>query len=408
MENLNNSVGGFFKNIQWTVRKVTIIALSIVALIVCIKYSGDMYEEVNADEIVVIQHPISGKLDVYTSAGTYFQYLGKPTHYKKRKTVFFSSRKTEGDTTDTSIKVRFNDGGHAQINISASIGLPLDEESVIKFHTQWGSQESIERDLVSTVLQKSVYMTGTLMSSKESSAEKRNDLIFYVDDQSTNGVYKTIQKEVETTDPFTKEKKVATIVEIQRDKNGKALTQEISPIKEYHLKLSNFSINSIDYSKDVEQQIKDQQALTMKIQTAMTNSKLAEQNAITTEQTGKAEATKAKWAQEVLKATAVTQAQQQKEVAELDAKTALARAMVTRTDADAQAYANAKLVSAGLSPVDRAEYEMKTKIGVAEAIAKINLPSTYMAGNSGGGNNSMLEAILGTRLLEGMNTPTKK
>ena len=180
------------KNVQWTVKKITILALSALALIMCIIYSGSMYEEVNADEIVVIQHPVSGKLDVITSAGTYPQYFGTATHYKKRKTIWFSAAKTEGDTTDRSIKIRFNDGGHAQVNVSASIELPLAEESIRQIHTKWGSQESIERDLVTTVLQKSVYMTGTLMSSKESSAEKRNDLIYYVEDQASKGVYKTI------------------------------------------------------------------------------------------------------------------------------------------------------------------------------------------------------------------------
>ena len=73
----------------------------------------------------------------------------------------------------------------------------------------------------------------------------------------------------------------------------------------------------------------------------------------------------------------------------------------TRIDADAQAYANSKLVSAGLTPWDKADFEMKTKIGVAEAMSKIALPATYFnGGNSGGKSNSMLESILGVKLLE--------
>lgn len=44
---------------------------------------------------------------------------------------------------------------------------------------------------------------------------------------------------------------------------------------------------------------------------------------------------------------------------------------------------------------------MKTKIGVAEALSKISLPSTYFNGGSNGGNsNSMLESILGVKLLD--------
>ena len=82
------------------------------------------------------------------------------------------------------------------------------------------------------------------------------------------------------------------------------------------------------------------------------------------------------------------------EAAELEAKK-------TRIDADAQAYANAKLVSAGLTPWDKADFEMKTKIGVADAMSKIALPATYFnGGGSTGKGNSMLESILGVKLLE--------
>ena len=45
------------------------------------------------------------------------------------------------------------------------------------------------------------------------------------------------------------------------------------------------------------------------------------------------------------------------------------------------------LVRAGLSPKEKAEYDMKTKIGVAEALSKLELPRVVMAGgntNSGG------------------------
>lgn len=399
------------EKINWTLKKITILSLSVLALIVCIGYSGQMAEEVSAGEICVIQHPISGQLDVYTSPGTYAQYLGKATHYKRRTQIWFSKMKGQGDTADQSIKIRFNDGGHAQLSGSVSMELPLDIKSIIELHKSFGSQEAIEHDLVTTVIEKAVYMSGPLMSSKESYAEKRNDLIAYVEDQASHGVYKTTQKDKEMLDALTNDKKVITVVDIIKDNKGDFTRVEKSPIQRYGILLSNLSINSVDYDKSVEAQIKSQQALTMQVQTSIANAKKAEQDAITTEQQGKADAAKAKWSQEVLKAKAVTEAQQIKEVSALNAQTALLDAQKTRTDADAQSYANAKLVSAGLSPVDKAEYEMKTKIGVAEAIAKITLPTTYFAGNSGssGSGNSMLEAILSAKLLDGLYTaPAKK
>ena len=116
---------------------------------------------------------------------------------------------------------------------------------------------------------------------------------------------------------------------------------------------------------------------------------------------GKAAAAKAKWEQEVIKAQAVTQAQQEKEVAALEVQTAILQAQRIKTDADAESYKNTKLVSAGLTPQQKAQFEKETKIGVAEALSKIQMPSTYMnGGGSGGKSASMLESLLGVKLLD--------
>lgn len=382
--------------------------MSVIALIVFISYSGKMFEEVEAGEIVVIQHPLSGELDIITTPGTYSQYLGKATHYKRRTQIWFSKQSNQDAEVDESIKVRFNDGGHAQISGSASMELPLDPKAIKALHSNFGSQEAIEHELVKTVLQKAVFMSGPLMSSKESYAEKRNELINYIEDQASHGVYKTIQRDDKTIDVFTNAEKVITVVEIQKDPKGGFARVEKSPLQRYGVTLSNLSINGVDYDKAVEAQIKQQQQLVMQVQTAIANAKKSEQDALTSEQKGKADAAAAKWAQEVIKAKLVTEAQQRKEVAALEAQAAELEAKKTRIDADAEAYKNAKLVSAGLSPIDRAEYEMKTKIEVAKALSGITLPSTYMSGNGGNGKESMLESILGANLLQQFSTAPKK
>lgn len=392
---------------ELSLKKITLIALSVIALIVFISYSGKMFEEVEAGEIVVIQHPLSGELDIITTPGTYSQYLGKATHYKRRTQIWFSKQSNQDAEVDESIKVRFNDGGHAQISGSASMELPLDPKAIKALHSNFGSQEAIEHELVKTVLQKAVFMSGPLMSSKESYAEKRNELINYIEDQASHGVYKTIQRDDKTIDVFTNAEKVITVVEIQKDPKGGFARVEKSPLQRYGVTLSNLSINGVDYDKAVEAQIKQQQQLVMQVQTAIANAKKSEQDALTSEQKGKADAAAAKWAQEVIKAKLVTEAQQRKEVAALEAQAAELEAKKTRIDADAEAYKNSKLVSAGLSPIDRAEYEMKTKIEVAKALSGLTLPSTYMSGNGGSGKESMLESILGANLLQQFNT-TKK
>ncbi|MBL7891425.1 MAG: hypothetical protein JNL63_02245 [Bacteroidia bacterium] len=385
-------------------RKILLLGFGVLVLVFLL-FSGKIVENVDNSEIVIIQSAFSGKVSIYTSPGPVVQNFGVATHYKKSNQFWFSNKhdevnKESGEriVEDQSIKIRFNDGGHGQIAGSVRWYMPADDKAILKLHTDFGSQQAIEQQLIRQVVTKAVYMTGPLMSSKESSAEKRNDLLSYIEDQSINGVYRTKQEDIKVHDDLMNTDKTITVVRIV-EKNNVPMRQEVSAVKMYNVNLQGLALNSIDYDEEVEKQIKVQQQAYMQVQTAIANSKKAEQDAITTELQGKAAAAKAKWEQEVIKAQAITQAQQEKEVAELEAQTAILEAQKVKTDADAKSYANSKLVSAGLTPQERAQFEKDTKIGVAEALAKIVLPTTYMAG-SGGRDASMLESILGTKLLD--------
>jgi hypothetical protein len=389
MEKLNGIFG---------TKKFLILGLGVLVLFFLL-FSGKIVENVDNSEIVVLQS-VSGDIRVIDQPGPVLQNFGIATHYKKSNQFWFSKHTDEGNDQDQSVKIRFNDGGHGTISGSVRWYMPVDHKSILKLHTDFRSQEGIEQELIRQVLTKSIYMTGPLMSSKESSAEKRNDLLSYIEDQAINGVYKTKQEDTKVHDDLTNGDKTTTVVKIVQDSKGTPARQEKSAIRNYGVNLQGLALNSIDYSDDVEKQIKLQQNLVMQVQTSIANARKSEQDAITTEQKGKADAAKAKWDQEVIKAKLVTEAQQKKEVAELDAKTAILLAQKVRTDADAESYKNAKMVSAGLTPQEKAQFEMDTKIGVATALSKIQLPATYMTGNSNTGGNSMLESILGVKLLE--------
>jgi regulator of protease activity HflC (stomatin/prohibitin superfamily) len=280
-----------------------------------------LWEDVDAGEVVIIQDPFDGDLHVYTEPGWQWQGMGRATHYRKSNQFWFSAPKDESES-DLSIPVKWNDGGHAAISGSVRYDLPMDAQNLIKLHSTFGSQEALESQLIKTNIEKAIYMTGPLMTSKESYAEKRNDLIYYIEDQASRGVYKTKQIDVKEMDPLTGEEKNVTRVEIVEKVPGQPLRQEESPIKSNGVKLYNISINGITYDKSVEKQIQTQQQAIMNVQTAMANAKKAQQEAITVEEQGKADAARAKWEQEVIKAKMVTEAEAKRKVAEEDVKTA--------------------------------------------------------------------------------------
>lgn len=133
----------------------------------------------------------------------------------------------------------------------------------------------------------------------------------------------------------------------------------------------------------------------------------AAQEAIRAEEEGKAAAAKSKWEQERIKAVEVTKAEQEFEVARLAALKANEEAKKIKAEGEAEAYRQAKLVQAGLSPKERAEYEMKTKIGVAEALAKVQLPKIVATGGNNGGGNTAMDAM-GLKMLVDLSNQMSK
>jgi hypothetical protein len=135
---------------ELNIKKILGIVFGVLMLILTVTFAGRMNEEVDAGEIVVIQDPIDGELHIYNQPGLYWQNFGKATHYKKSTQFWFTkpdAAKKE-DTPDQSIKIRFNDGGHAAISGSVRVDLPTDDQSIILLHTKYGSQDAIEQQLV--------------------------------------------------------------------------------------------------------------------------------------------------------------------------------------------------------------------------------------------------------------------
>lgn len=359
----------------YDIKKIAFLAVTIVVFIFLLLFSRQLVEIVDANELVVLQK-LSGNLATYSQPGPIWQGLGKITSYLRR------------DTYDFEIQVRFNDGGHGTMKGSVQFELPVDETNLIKLHKAYGSQEGVKSQLVQKVVDKSVYMTGPLMSSTESYAARRNYLINYVEDQIANGVYRTFSHDVQVDDPITGQKKTVTNVDIVM--NGAVpQRQEAAALQEYGIRTSNFSIKQLNYEETVEKQIQQQQQIAMSVQTSIANAKQAEQRKITTEENGKADAAKAKWDQEVIKAKLVTEAEAKKEVAVLDAQAAeqYKRKMILIGEGDAE---NKRLIMNADGALEKklAAYERVQGMW-AQAFSQFGgslVPSVQMGGSGTNGN----------------------
>ncbi len=360
---------------SWKIFKVIVGLMIAFFLLISL---NSLFERVDAGGNLVVQS-VFGNQTVYTDAGYKWQGFGKVTHYKKSFQEWFKAN--QGEVA----RIRFNDGGHADVSGSVRVDLPSDNQKLLEIHKIFGGQEAVEKQLVRTVIEKSIYMTGPLMSSKESYAEKRNDMINFIEDQAANGVYQTVPKETETVDIITGEKKRLVVVDIKRGDDGKFLRQEESPLVRFGVKLYNLALNEIKYDATVEKQIAAQQEAIMNVQTAIANAKRAEQDALTTAKQGEATAAKAKWEQESINAKLIAEAEGRKRAAELDKQSAEFTKQREILLGEGEAKRKQLVMEADGALEKKLDAFIRVNTVYAEALSKMQVPvvPSVMMGNDG-------------------------
>lgn len=375
---------------MFSFRRIFAIIIAAIAVF-CLASLGKIGEDVKNETIVVNQFPFTGNMEYWTTPGYHWQWFGKTTTYYKTSQLWFGSDNEEGKQMGNPIPVIFNDASDGMIYGSLRVKLPTETKYLERIQTDYNGMDRLMQDLVRPTVTKVIYASGPLMSAFESYAEKKNDLIEYVTDQLNNGVYKTTVKQIEVIDQFSGEKKsvkVASLI-IDEDAPGGYARSESSPFAYYGLEIGQVAVSKIGYSQKVMQQIAQQQEANMLVATSKSKSLAAQQETIRIAEEGKAAAEKAKWEQEKIKVVAVTKASQEYEVSRLEAQKANEVAKKVKAEGEAEAYRQRKLVEAGLSPREKADFEMRTKIGVAEALSKIQLPKVVTAGGSSSGNTAM-------------------
>jgi len=201
--------------------------------------------------------------------------------------------------------------------------MPINPEKLIKLKKQFGNFERIKKELVIQVVNEAIYLTASLMSSKESYTTKRSLFSDYAQDQALNGVFRTRTNEIFTKDSISGEVTTRTEIEILRDEDTGEILRKESALRDYGIKLNNFVVKRIQYPENILIQLDEQQQALMDVQKAKAMAQKAEQEAITAEKEGFTKIAVAKAQEGAIKIKAVVQAQQLKEVAVLKAEQAL-------------------------------------------------------------------------------------
>jgi len=250
--------------------------------------------------------------------------------------------------------------------------------------------------------------TANLMSARESYSEKRLDFTNWARDQIKKGVYQTKEETKQVEDLVTGEKTWKLVKTIRTDGDGGPPLHESNPMDGTGIELKNFEIKSFVYEKKVQTQISAQQEARMAVETAKAEAEKAKQGELKAIAEGKMKVATAKYEKEQDKVRAVVEAQQQKEVFELNASrdknvaviAGEQRKEVATLDRDAAKLIKEKDILLGQGQAERkrlvlaADGALEQKLAAVvqmnrdamEALSKRAVPTNYFAGGGEGGS----------------------
>lgn len=366
------------------VRKIGIITVALVAIITLLSTVGQIVETNDEGYYQVKQAAISGEMSVRNQAGTYSQGFGNITTYQVSDMYYFSKHEGDGEgILAEPITVRFNDGGQAAISGAIKFRLSTKENDQLLLHKDFKSYGAVKNDLIRQVVQEALNKTAATMKAEESYSSRLAEFTTLAEEQIKIGIYETISEQIMQKDSDGNEL-TETIVRIKTDKEGQRLISKPSPLLRYNVEVINFVIKDFDFDEKTQAIIVKKKEAEQKKVVARAEAEGAKQQAITAVEEGKAKVALAEAAALVEKKTAVINAEREKEVAVQQRLQAEEEAKAAIVKGRAEAETNKLKVQAGLTPQERAEYKMKTAIGVAEKMSNVKFPGMMIIGGGDG------------------------
>lgn len=369
--------------------------LALVLVVTLATVGRQIFSTNDAGFYQIKQAALSGEMTVHGEAGTFLRLFGNITTYQISDMHYFSKNDADGGPSDQedSIKIRFNDGGTAEVTGGIKFRLPTDPAKQLLIHSDFKSFERLKHDLIRQTVAEALMQTATLMKAEESYSTRRAEFGSIAEDQVKVGIFETETREFKEKDVDGNEF-IIREVNIKKNKDGQPIIRKDSALARYGIEVIQFVIKDIDFDPTINALIsKKKEAEQMKV-VAKANAEKAKQDAITAREQGAASIAIEKAAQEVEKIKATTIAQKEYEVSQLNRKQAEQDAASEIVKGKALAEVSRLKVQAGLTPLEKATIDKETRIGVAAELAKVQFPGMMIIGGNGsGGGMNPFDAV---------------
>jgi len=322
---------------------------------------------------------------------------------------------------DPGIPIRFIDQVTGHVKLSVRMQLPQTPEDFAKLAEEFKTQQNLVNNTLIPTVKEQVINTGYMFTGENYVSGDASNFRVTLDDQLKMGGYAvdkklykdTIYDNIQNLNEQRKITEVKTRYEVikRKDGNGKAI-RIIHDIAKNKITVSQVIVDQIVLEKKFREKLENQRDISaqksieiQKIETA----KAAQQRILAEGERDKSQE-RVKQEREQVKVlieieTRLKQEETNRQLAKIQLETQKFQALKQKAAADAQAYENAKLVKAGLTPLQKAEIDKETKIGVAEALSKTTWPTTYINGTSAKGG--MLPDLIGADYASKMLNTTK-
>lgn len=326
----------------------------------------------------------------------------------------------------------FADAVKANIGVSVVVSINAQDQS--NFSTmvdETKTENQLMHTRVIPDINTAIKNTCKLMYAQEYISGEAANFDRYLKDQLENGSYQLEPYYVQSDDDIIGD--TSRIAKVSSDGNNKKsnkrwrikLGKDGHPLRDggktslalYHMTIRQAVSDNIDWEDKFDHRLDDQKA---QVAATQLEKQLAEKEIYRQKKlyaAGEANKTEEKALLEKQQIQKTITAQTAAQVAAFTVqeeenllRAARTKSERTRVEGDAKAYANLKLVKAGLTPQEKAEYENKRAIGVAAEIAKMTLPVNYVVAGGGsgkGGQTDLLSTLISAGLVNQLFTTTK-
>lgn len=366
----------------------------------------------------------TGKMNAVMEQGIKWRGFAKIDEWQKYIDVKVTGEDIESDTKELEgvmkpVSIRFIDQVTAKGYVSLRFQLPEEKETFIQLAIKYRTMSNLVNNTIIPTVREQLVNTGYMFAAQNYISGEAQSFRQTFEEQLRDGTYAV--KKIEHKDTiFTdiQDKKQRKIKEIQTryevikiEENGmpKRIPHELSA---NNVLVSQVIIDKIDLEPTFKQRLeaqRDESAKRQLEQQKIETAKAAQQRIVAEGERDKA-AERVTQEKEQVKAliaieTKLKQESTNRELAAIALETEKLKAKQKKVAADAQYYENAKLVQAGLTPQERAEWDYKTSVGVAAEIAKIKFPETMITASDKGG--TPLESLIGAAMAKQLTSGKK-